>query len=61
MEDAHIAVLNLGNKADTAMFGVFDGHGGRYLLQSLPCHRSIESRQHMPRQYGAKQRTGMPP
>ena len=29
MEDAHIAVLDLGNKADMAMFGVFDGHGGR--------------------------------
>ena len=29
MEDAHIAVLDLGNKTDTAMFGVFDGHGGR--------------------------------
>lgn len=32
MEDAHIAVLNLGNNADTAMFGVFDGHGGRYAV-----------------------------
>lgn len=29
MEDAHIAVLDLGNNAETAMFGVFDGHGGR--------------------------------
>ena len=29
MEDAHIAVLDLGNESDTAMFGVFDGHGGR--------------------------------
>ena len=29
MEDAHIAVLELGNTPDTAMFGVFDGHGGR--------------------------------
>jgi len=29
MEDAHMAVLDLGDNADTAMFGVFDGHGGR--------------------------------
>ena len=29
MEDAHIAVLELGNDAGMAMFGVFDGHGGR--------------------------------
>lgn len=29
MEDAHIAVLDLANNADAAMFGVFDGHGGR--------------------------------
>ena len=29
MEDAHITLINLGDKADKAMFGVFDGHGGR--------------------------------
>ena len=29
MEDAHIAAVNLGNDKNTAMFGVFDGHGGR--------------------------------
>ena len=29
MEDAHITSVNLGDKANTAMFGVFDGHGGR--------------------------------
>lgn len=29
MEDAHIISVNLGDKSDTAMFGVFDGHGGR--------------------------------
>lgn len=28
MEDAHITSLDLGDKTDTAMFGVFDGHGG---------------------------------
>ena len=29
MEDAHIASINLGNAPDAAIFGVFDGHGGR--------------------------------
>lgn len=29
MEDAHIAAVDLGNSPDAAMFGVFDGHGGR--------------------------------
>lgn len=29
MEDAHIATVNLGNAPDAAIFGVFDGHGGR--------------------------------
>ncbi|KAK9804174.1 hypothetical protein WJX73_008581 [Symbiochloris irregularis] len=28
MEDAHITSVNLGDNANTAMFGVFDGHGG---------------------------------
>lgn len=32
MEDAHIAVLDLGNNAEMAMFGVFDGHGGRLVF-----------------------------
>ena len=35
MEDAHITSVTLGDKANTAMFGVFDGHGGRY-GESLP-------------------------
>jgi serine/threonine protein phosphatase PrpC len=30
MEDAHIATVDLGNAPDAAIFGVFDGHGGRY-------------------------------
>lgn len=29
MEDAHIAAVDLGDSPDAAMFGVFDGHGGR--------------------------------
>lgn len=29
MEDAHIAQTNLGDTEDAAIFGVFDGHGGR--------------------------------
>lgn len=29
MEDAHIAATELGGAPDAAMFGVFDGHGGR--------------------------------
>lgn len=29
MEDAHIATLELGGAQGAAMFGVFDGHGGR--------------------------------
>ena len=29
MEDAHIATTDLGNAPDAAIFGVFDGHGGR--------------------------------
>ena len=29
MEDAHIATVELGGNAGAAMFGVFDGHGGR--------------------------------
>ena len=33
MEDAYIAILDLGN-TDTAIFGVFDGHGGRYIKRS---------------------------
>lgn len=32
MEDAHIATINLGNSPDAAIFGVFDGHGGRWGL-----------------------------
>ena len=43
MEDAHIAVLDLGNNADTALFGVFDGHGGRFApLSSI--HPSLPSK-----------------
>lgn len=38
MEDAHIAVLDLGDNADAAMFGVFDGHGGRYSATLLNCN-----------------------
>ena len=30
MEDAHIATVELGGAPGAAMFGVFDGHGGRY-------------------------------
>jgi len=30
MEDSHIAELNLGN--NRAIFGVFDGHGGSFIL-----------------------------
>ena len=33
MEDAHIASINLGNAPDAAIFGVFDGHGGRLALK----------------------------
>ena len=29
MEDAHVAQTNLGDTEDAAIFGVFDGHGGR--------------------------------
>lgn len=29
MEDAHIAALDLGN--GVSFFGVYDGHGGKYL------------------------------
>ena len=29
MEDAHVATTDLGNTKGAAMFGVFDGHGGR--------------------------------
>lgn len=29
MEDAHIATTDLGGSPNAAMFGVFDGHGGR--------------------------------
>ena len=32
MEDAHIATVQLGGAPGAAMFGVFDGHGGRYYL-----------------------------
>lgn len=35
MEDAHIATVQLGGAPGAAMFGVFDGHGGRYLLLLL--------------------------
>ena len=35
MEDAHIATINLGNAPDAAIFGVFDGHGGRLVLTQL--------------------------
>jgi serine/threonine protein phosphatase PrpC len=31
MEDSHIAVLDLGD--GVGFFGVYDGHGGKYLLQ----------------------------
>lgn len=34
MEDAHIATINLGNAPDAAIFGVFDGHGGRLVLNA---------------------------
>lgn len=37
MEDAHIATINLGNAPDAAIFGVFDGHGGR-LVHRHPFH-----------------------
>jgi serine/threonine protein phosphatase PrpC len=29
MEDAHIAITNFLGDPDSALFGVFDGHGGR--------------------------------
>lgn len=29
MEDAHVANINYMNDQDKALFGVFDGHGGR--------------------------------
>lgn len=32
MEDAHINELNIDGK-DTALFGVFDGHGGKEVAQ----------------------------
>lgn len=35
MEDAHIATVQLGGAPGAAMFGVFDGHGGRYLSPLL--------------------------
>ena len=37
MEDAHIATVELGGAAGAAMFGVFDGHGGRYVASVLFC------------------------
>ena len=33
MEDSHIANTNLGN--GLSLFGVFDGHGGKQILNSL--------------------------
>ncbi len=33
MEDAHIAITNL--TEDVALFGVFDGHGGKYIGVSV--------------------------
>ena len=46
MEDAHIATVNLGNAPDAAIFGVFDGHGGRCCWVYTPCsvHNIIELR-----------------
>ena len=40
MEDAHIATVELGGAPSAAMFGVFDGHGGRY-----PSSRFLHSKQ----------------
>ena len=37
MEDAHIATIDLGNAPDAAIFGVFDGHGGRCCLNITLC------------------------
>ena len=37
MEDAHIAAVQLGSSKTTAMFGVFDGHGGRCTACCTAC------------------------
>lgn len=36
MEDAHIAQTGMSEGEETALFGVFDGHGGRSVL--ILCH-----------------------
>jgi serine/threonine protein phosphatase PrpC len=38
MEDAHIAILNIGSNKTTHVFGVFDGHGGKEVAQFVKAH-----------------------
>ena len=41
MEDALIVNLSMGQGGDAALFGVFDGHGGREVAEF--CAREIET------------------
>lgn len=34
MEDAHTHILSLPDDKDACFFGVFDGHGGKYLNEN---------------------------
>ena len=37
-EDAHVAVLNLDGRSDSAFFGIFDGHGGAQVAKFCAKH-----------------------